>query len=85
MFGVLYGRNPDESDGEIHIWSTDLDTAQSECEQHECDVIDVDNSAIKVSFNTQSKVLRVIQKESLSRPLNSYCEECIQNCDRLDL
>lgn len=85
MSGLIYGRNPDESDGEIHIWNTDPTTARSECENHEYEVIDVDNSAVKVSFDTQSKILRVIQKESLSRPLDSYCEECIQKCNRLDI
>ena len=83
MAGILYGRNPDEPAGEIHLWVDTPQTVTSECGKHTYDILEINSSAVKVDFETQQKILRIIQTESLREPLPSYCDECVQQCGRL--
>lgn len=85
MTGVIFGRNPDELNGDIHLWTSNTDETQSACNEHTYEVLEVDNSAIKVDFDTQQKILRVIQADSLTKPLESYCDDCLENSTKVEM
>lgn len=83
MTGIIYGRPIDSSDS-IQLWRIDGDTLTSYCGEYSYTIRETDNSGVKATDGTSVRVYQVIQRESLSKPLTSYCDECVKECSDIN-
>lgn len=83
MTGVLYGREPGDESGPIHLWERDGDDhMETSCGELRCEIVASSNSSVKITSGDAGKVLMVTQQESFKQANSGYCLDCLENHPR---